>query len=78
MGMNHRWGIRESIEREVVIYGSGTKVLHGHCRDLQFRWNLCICVERFSEPQHVGGGGGDAAFPPRDTNISHAGGGGAS
>ncbi len=36
MGMNHRWGVRESIEREVVIYGSGAKLLRGHSRDMSF------------------------------------------
>lgn len=36
MRMNHRWGFREPIEREAVIYGRGSKPVCGQTQNVSF------------------------------------------
>ena len=36
MRMNHRWGIREPIERETIIYGRGAKPIRGQSQNVSF------------------------------------------
>ena len=36
MRMNHRWGIREPIERETIIYDRGAKPIRGQSQNVSF------------------------------------------